>query len=350
MIDLLISDSKTNPGEGRATGPPWARAAQPAAAEPLDANMEKNTANRGSHGIQDDSHQGYRTKLGVMHCGKAEHVLASPRFQRYRGQVQLVLTSPPFPLNRKKKYGNLQGEEYIRWLSSFGTLLREFLRPDGSIVIEVGNGWEPGHPTMSTLAIRSLLGFLDAGSLLLCQQFVSHNPARLPSPAQWVNVERIRVKDSFTHIWWMSPTDRPKADNRRILTPYSDSMQKLLKTGKYNAGPRPSQHRIGKKSFLTDNEGSIPPNVISVSNTNSLDPYQKYCRNNRLTIHPARMASEIAEFFIKFLTEPGDLVLDPFAGSNTTGSVSEKLGRKWIAIEPNSEYIRSSMGRFDHFN
>lgn len=289
----------------------------------------------------------YETRLGALYIGKSEAVLRAPNLQRYKGKVQLVLTSPPFPLHRKKKYGNLQGDAYIEWLSSFGKTLKEFLSPDGSIVMEVGNGWDPGHPTMSTLSMRSLLRFLDTGSLVLCQQFVAHNPARLPSPAQWVTVERIRVKDSFTNIWWMSPTDRPKADNRRILKPYSDSMKKLLATKKYNAGARPSEHRIGKTSFLTDNAGAIPPNVIAVSNTNSLDPYQQYCREHELQAHPARMASEIADFFINFLTEPGDLVLDPFAGSNTTGASAERLGRRWLAIEPNADYIKGSKGRFD---
>jgi site-specific DNA-methyltransferase (cytosine-N4-specific) len=289
----------------------------------------------------------FRTALGEAYCARAESALTSESMKKYKGKVQLILTSPPFPLNRRKQYGNLQGEAYVDWLSSFGSIFREFLRPDGSIVIEVGNGWDSGHPTMSTTAIRSLLGLLDAGSFLLCQQFVSHNPARLPSPAQWVTVERIRVKDSFTHIWWMSQTHRPKADNRRVLVPYSQSMKKLLAAGKYSAGVRPSQHRIGKKSFLTDNSGAIPPSVISVSNTNSNDHYQKYCRQNNLAIHPARMASEVADFFIKFLTEPGDLVLDPFAGSNTTGASAERLGRRWVAIEPNAEYVSGSKGRFE---
>lgn len=291
----------------------------------------------------------YQTRFGGLYRGKSESVLGAPNLRRYRRRVQLVLTSPPFPLNRKKRYGNLKGEAYMEWLSSFGPMLEEFLSPNGSVVMEVGNGWDPGQPTMSTLALRSLLRFLDAGSLFLCQQFVAHNPARLPSPAQWVNVERIRVKDSFTNIWWMSPTHRPKADNRRILKPYSDSMKKLLTTKKYNAGARPSQHRIGKTSFLTNNSGAIPPNVISVSNTNSFDPYQRYCRAKALPLHPARMAGEIAEFFINFLTEPGDLVLDPFAGSNTTGAAAEKLGRRWIAIEPNADYIEGSKGRFEKF-
>jgi hypothetical protein len=297
--------------------------------------------------VEGDLRQVFRTKLGETYCARAELALASRSMKKYKGKVQLILTSPPFPLNRKKKYGNLQGEEYISWLSSFGSIFREFLCPDGSIVIEVGNGWEPGHPTMSTVAIRSLLRLLESGSFFLCQQFVSHNPTRLPSPAQWVTVERIRVKDSFTYIWWMSPTDRPKADNRRILTPYSKSMKKVLETGKHSRGVYPSQHRIGKRSFLTDNSGAIPPSVISISNSNSKDHYLKYCRQNDLVIHPARMAPGVADFFIKFLTEAGDLVLDPFAGSNTTGACAEKLGRRWVAIEPDAEYINGSKGRFE---
>ena len=163
----------------------------------------------------------YATFHGKMVLGKAEDFLASSLSRRYKRRVQLILTSPPFPLNRKKKYGNEQGEQYIRWLSSFGKLFRDFLTPDGSIVMEMGNAWEPGLPVMSTLALRALLALLDAGDYFLCQQFVCHNPARLPTPAQWVNIERIRVKDSFTHVWWMSPSDRPKASNRRVLRKYS---------------------------------------------------------------------------------------------------------------------------------
>ena len=144
-----------------------------------------------------------------MYHGLAESFLASGEARRYRGKVQLVFTSPPFPLNRKKKYGNLCGEAYVEWLASFALLFRNLLKPDGSIVLEVGNAWEPGEPAMSTLTFRSLLAFLDRGKFHLCQQFVCENPARLPSPVQWVNVERIRVKDSFTHLWWMAPSSRP---------------------------------------------------------------------------------------------------------------------------------------------
>lgn len=288
----------------------------------------------------------YTTTRGVMYRGLAEDVLQSRLAKKYRGKVQLVLTSPPFPLNRKKKYGNHKGQEYIEWLTAFAPLLRGFLTDSGSIIIEMGNAWETGEPVMSTLALEALLAFLRAGDLKLCQQFICHNPARLPTPAQWVNIDRIRVKDSYTHVWWMAPTTRPKADNRRVLKPYSRSMLRLLSTQKYNAGRRPSEHHIGATSFLKNNSGAIPSNVLTLTNTLSSDPYLAYCKKQGLPIHPARMPEDLAAFFIKFLTDARDIVLDPFAGSNTTGASAEALKRRWVSIEPKDEYLAGSQSRF----
>lgn len=293
----------------------------------------------------------YETNRGVAYRGYAETVLNDREFKRlHRGKVQLIFTSPPFPLNRKKKYGNLKGDEYTKWLADFAPLFRDYLKPDGSIVMEIGNAWEPGSPVMSTLALEALLAFMKRGDLRLCQQFICYNPARLPSPAQWVTIDRIRVKDAYTHVWWMSPIDKPKADNRRVLKEYSPAMLSLLRNRKYNSGKRPSQHHISKDSFLTDNNGAIPPNVLTFSNTKSNDPYQVYCREHGYASHPARMPTGLPDFFIRFLTEPKNLVLDPFAGSNTTGGTAEALKRRWLAIEPSEEYLSGSRGRFQPDN
>lgn len=288
----------------------------------------------------------YATTRGAMFMGRAEAALQAADIKAQRGKVQLVFTSPPFPLNRKKKYGNLQGREYIDWLASFAPTLRQFLKDDGSIVMELGNAWLPGSPVMSPLALQALLAFMEAGRFHLCQQFICYNPARLPTPAQWVNIERIRVKDSYTHVWWMSPSERPKADNRKVLRPYSAAMMSLFKRG-YTSGRRPSQHRIGKTSFMKNNDGAIPSNVLTFSNTNSREPYLQYCRAHGLPLHEARMPSALPEFFIKFLTDPRNLVFDPFAGSNTTGAAAQHLKRRWLAIEPNANYIEGSRGRFN---
>lgn len=306
----------------------------------------------------------YRTDFGEFHIDKCENKMAE---MIKRGQkAQLILTSPPFPLNNKKQYGNLSGNDYLQWISALAPLFTSLLTEDGSLVIELGNAWEKGRPVQSLLTLKSLMALVENPEcdLRLCQEFVCYNPARLPSPAQWVTVNRIRVIDSFTHVWWISNSDFPKADNSKVLRPYSKSMLKLLEKGKYNAGKRPSEHTISEKSFLVNHNGSImhnvleleqmdekrnvrfPVNALSVANTKSNDYFSMECKKNNITPHPARMAPELVSFFIEFLTDEGDLVLDPFAGSNTTGWCAEKLKRRWLSIDTNTDYGEQSKLRF----
>ncbi|MEW6636283.1 MAG: site-specific DNA-methyltransferase [Actinomycetota bacterium] len=301
------------------------------------------------------------TDLGAYYLGDSVETLRAELGEELRGRVQLILTSPPFPLNRKKSYGNREGEEYKEWFTALAPLFSELLTEDGSIVIEMGNSWMPGRPVQSLLHLESLIGFVSnpEADLRLCQQFVCFNPSRLPSPAQWVTIERIRMTDSYTHLWWMAKTDYPKADNRKVLRPYSDSMKALIKRKKYNAGKRPSQHGISENGFMTDHGGSIAlnlfelepmdekrevrlPNAFSASHTTSNDRFFRTCREQGITPHPARMPVGLASFFIEFLTDPGDLVLDPFAGSNTTGFAAEALRRRWTSIEVKEDYAEQS--------
>jgi site-specific DNA-methyltransferase (cytosine-N4-specific) len=107
---------------------------------------------------------------------------------------------------------------------------------------------------------------------------------------------------------------------------------------------RPSQHDISAH-FQKDNGGAIPPNILVVPNTRSNDDYFKRCKAAGVPIHPARFPHALPEFFIKFLTRPRGLVLDPFAGSNTTGLVAESLGRRWVSFELNAEYVSGSRFR-----
>jgi hypothetical protein len=306
------------------------------------------------------------TELGKLYIGKSEKLLAGRLGRELRGQVQLIFTSPPFPLNQKKKYGNYQGEDYINWFAAFAPLFANLLTPTGSIVIELGNAWEPGKPVQSLLPLQSLLGFVQHkdANLQLCQEFICHNPTRLPSPAQWVTVERIRVTDSYTHLWWMARTDRPKADNRNVLRPYSNSTKRMHQRGSFNAGERPSGHVICKDGFLKDNGGSImqnvvemepiepqkevrlPTNAFSIAHTNSNDYYLRKCKECNIEPHPARMPLQLIDFFIQFLTDPGDLVFDPFAGSNASGYCAQQAGRRWISIEAESAYAVHSEVRF----
>ena len=287
------------------------------------------------------SHQRYRTRLGVAYHGDSADLLtALPD-----ASVQAIITSPPFALKRKKRYGNPAEDEYLAWFLRFVPEFRRVLRDDGSLVIDIGGAWMPGSPTRSIYQFELLIALVRQEELFLAEEFYWYNRAKLPGPAQWVTVERIRVKDTVNPIWWLSKSTRPKADNRRVLKPYSESMHELFRRG-YNRGRRPSGHVVREK-FTVDNGGAIPPNLIEVSNTRSFDSYQVYCREHGHATHPARFPREVPEFFVNFLTEPGDVVLDPFAGSNMTGAVADRLGRRWLAFEKSLDYVDGSIGRFD---
>jgi site-specific DNA-methyltransferase (cytosine-N4-specific) len=258
------------------------------------------------------------------------------------GSVSLVLTSPPFALRRQKAYGNVRATEYVEWFWPFAQEIHRVLRADGSFVFDLGGAWNPGRGTRSLYQYELILRLTEIYHL--AQEFYWYNPSKLPTPAEWVTIRRTRVKDAVTTLWWLSKTESPQADNRRVLKPYSPSMLRLLRDG-YKVARRPSQHDISPH-FRRDNGGAIPPNLLSIPNTRSSDAYLRRCRAAGLTIHPARFPPGLADFFIRFLTLPGQLVLDPFAGSNVTGQEAESLGRRWISVEINADYVAGSRFRF----
>src|SRR6266571_7309219 len=155
--------------------------------------------------------------------------------------IDLVMTSPPFALKRKKEHGNKDAREYADWFMPFAYEVHRIVRPSGSFVIDIGGTWNAGTPTRALYQYELLIRLAER--FHLAQEFFWHNPAKLPSPAEWVTVRRMRVTDAVNPIWWMSKTEWPKADNRRVLRPYSDSMKNLIQNG-YKAKLRPSGHDI----------------------------------------------------------------------------------------------------------
>jgi DNA modification methylase len=281
----------------------------------------------------------YRTALGQSIEGDALDVLR----RLPSNSVSLVLTSPPFALRRRKAYGNVEASEYVEWFWPFAVEIHRVLDKEGSFVLELGGTWNRGRGTRSLYQYELLLRLCKM--FHLAQEFYWFNPSKMPTPAEWVTIRRTRVKDAVTPLWWLSKTDSPRADNRRVLRPYSRSMRRLLRDG-YQTAKRPSQHDISPH-FRRDNGGAIPPNLLQVPNTRSSDEYFRRCRAAGLPIHPARFPAGVPEFFVRFLTEPGELVLDPFAGSNTTGHVAEQLERRWLSIEINADYVAGSRLRFE---
>jgi DNA modification methylase len=285
----------------------------------------------------------YRTELGRLLVGRAEEALGGLAAD----SVDLVVTSPPFALLRQKSYGNLDQSEYVDWLVSFGPLVRRVLKDSGSFVIDLGGAYQRGKPVRSLYNFRVLIRLCEECGFHLAEEFFWHNPAKLPSPIEWVNKRKIRAKDSVDTVWWLSKSENPKADVSKVLTPYSRRMKKLLEAPEkfYKPKDRPSGHDISA-AFGKDNGGAIPANLLQYPNTESNSIYIRLCKEFRFDPHPARFPKALPSFFIGFLTDPNDLVIDIFCGSNTTGEAAEELGRRWIGIECSPEYAMSSAFRF----
>ncbi len=283
----------------------------------------------------------FSTTLGSMVLGDSLEILEK-RFKP--SSVDLIMTSPPFGLVRKKEYGNVDADKYVAWFKPFGELFKRILKPTGSLVIDIGGAWIPGLPTRSLYHYELLIMLARECGFHLAEEFYWWNPAKLPTPAEWVTVRRIRVKDAINCVWWLSPTPWPKASNRRVLAPYSNAMKDLLRNG-YRAKLRPSGHDISEK-FSIDNGAAIPPNLLAIAHTESNSFYLRYCKEKGIEPHPARFPAELPEFFIRMLTDRGDVVVDPFAGSCVTGEVAERLKRKWTCVELLEDYLRGGVTRF----
>lgn len=282
----------------------------------------------------------HNTQQGKVYLGDALDVLKKTKTE----SIDLILTSPPFGLVRKKEYGNVHADEYLDWFKPFAKHFHRVLKNSGSFVLDIGGSWTPGAPTRSLYHFKLLIMLCEEFEFHLAQDFYWWNPSKLPTPAEWVTVRRIRVKDAINTVWWLSKTPWPKASNRRVLQPYSSSMRDLLEKG-YRAKLRPSGHDISEK-FSVDNGAAIPPNLIAVPNTESNSFYLRYCQEKGIKPHPARYPAALPEYFIRMLTDEGDSVFDPFAGSCVTGEVSERLRRRWTCVDTVEEYLVGALARF----
>jgi DNA modification methylase len=285
----------------------------------------------------------YETAYGKAYVGDALELLSCLPSD----SIDLVITSPPFALQRKKEYGNHDQEEYVDWLLGFTLEVRRVLKDTGSFVLDLGGAYRKARPVRSLYNYRVLIRLCDEQGWNLAEEFFWFNPAKLPSPIEWVNKRKIRAKDAVNTVWWLSKSDYPKADVSRVLVPYSERMKLLLQNSDkyYSPKKRPSGHDISAR-FAEDKGGAIPPNLLQIPNTESNSQYLRYCKLVRTEGHPARFPQKLPEFFIQFLTDVGDTVLDIFAGSNTTGAAAESLGRRWIAFELEQNYLAASAFRF----
>ncbi len=296
----------------------------------------------------------FATDRGAAYLGDSLELLRSLP----TGKINLVITSPPYALHFKKAYGNKNKTEYVDWFLPFAREIHRVLKDDGSFVLNIGGSYNSGTPTRSIYHFKLLVALVENLHFHLAQECFWYNPAKMPMPAEWVTVRRIRVRDSVEYVWWFSKTPWPKASNLSVLKEYSQDMIRLNRTG-VRGTVRPSGHVIRRSFSKVDAGGSIPSNVteaalsewpesmLKMGNNSANDAYTLRCKEAGIKIHPARFPAPLPHFFIKMLTDTNDIVVDPFAGSNTTGSVAERLNRRWVVGEAVEEYLKAGIFRFD---
>ena len=286
----------------------------------------------------------FSTERGEMVLADSREALADLA----SGSVDLIVTSPPFPLVRQKEYGNEAEAEYLEWFKTFAAEFRRVLKPAGSLVLDLGGAWVPGLPAKSPYQFRVLLMLIDDLGFHLAHDMYWWQPSRLPSPAEWVTIRRVRPKDAVNTIWWLSPSGWPKADNRRVAVPYSQSQIRRIADGEKPL-VKPSGHAT-TVNLGNDNGAAIPPNLIALPHTESNSAYLAYCASEGIAPHPARFPTGLPEYFVRMLTDRGDFVVDPFGGSCATGEVCERLDRRWLCIEREEKYLAGAVGRFTEPN
>lgn len=288
----------------------------------------------------------FSTRLGLALWGDCVDI-----FSRLDQPIMACLTSPPYPLAKARAYGGPTEAEYVDFLTAALEPIVALLAPEGSICLNLGQDvFQPGLPSRSLYIERVTLALHDRLGLSLMDRLVWHNPSRPPGPIAWASKKRVQLNTAYDPVLWFSPDPlRVKADNRRVLEPHTASHLRLIAAGGEQrcASYGDGAHTLSPGRYRQETPGRIPRNVISRGHRcKDTDAYRRDAQGLGLPVHGAMQPLSIPDFLIRFLTEPGDLVVDPFGGSCTTGMAAERLGRRWVVAEQIMDFLRAGGERF----
>lgn len=288
----------------------------------------------------------FSTDLGVAIWGSNTTILRD-----FRDPIHLMISSPPYPLIEPGAYGNPVESEYIDFISrSLEPVVRNLV-PGGSICLNLGNDhFLPGSPARSLYREKLLLTLCERFSLALMDRCVWSNPSKPPGPIQWASKKRVQLAVGYEVVYWLTNApDQVRSDNRRVLEPHTERHKQLMARGgeQRQAQYGDGAYRLRHGSFGAVTEGRIPRNVITRGHAcKDTRAYRADATRLGLPIHGAMQPLSIPDFFIRFLTEPGDLVVDIFGGTVKTGMAAERNGRRWLVCELMAAYLRASAERF----
>jgi site-specific DNA-methyltransferase (cytosine-N4-specific) len=289
---------------------------------------------------------GFSTDLGIAILGSCATVFSS-----IDAPITLCVTSPPYPLARARRYGNVSEAHYVDWICKELEPVVKNLARGGSLCLNVSNDiFEPGMPSRSLYRQRLVLALCDRLGLHLMDELVWHNPTKPPGPVQWASLHRVQLNVGWEPIYWF--TNDPKSvrsNNQRVLQEHTEQHLRLIRGGGEQREKvfSDGSYTLRKGSFANETPGKIPRNVLSFPHVCADQrQYKRDAVAAGLPAHGAPMPLRLASFLVEFLSDKDDLVVDPFGGSFTTAKAAERLGRRWLSTEIMAEYVVGAASRF----
>ena len=256
-------------------------------------------------------------QLDTIYHGCSEDVL--PLFEPE--SVNLIVTSPPYADQRSKTYGGISPDKYVEWFLPITEQLFRVLKPDGSFVLNIKERVVNGE--RHTYVLELILAMRQQG-WLWTEEYCWHK--KNSYPGKWPN----RFRDSWERCLHFTKNRKFAMYQEAVMVPIGDWAETRLRT----------LSETDKRRDESKVESGFGKNVSNWVGRNMVYP------NNVLHMatetsnqgHSAAFPVELPAWFIKLFTQPGDVVLDPFAGAGTTNVAAKQLGRHHIGIEKESSF------------
>lgn len=264
--------------------------------------------------------------------------------------ITLSLCSPPYPLANKRAYGGPTRDQYLDFICSALEPIVRKLRQGGSIVLNLSNEiFETKSPARSMYREHLVIALHERLGLHKMDDLVWENPCKPPGPTYWSSIHRYHLTATWESVLWMtnSPVDII-ADNRRVLQPHTEAQRKLIARGGEGreASYGDGAYTLRPHSFGRKTHGRIPRNILRFAhNCPEKAELARFARAQELPVHGATMPLALADFLVRYLSAPDDLVVDPFGGWLTTAKAAEQNGRRWLVTELMREYVRVGIER-----
>ena len=247
--------------------------------------------------------------------------------------VDLFFTSPPYADARS--YLSVHPDRYVEWFLPLGEAMLEATAETGSLVLNIKNRVARSGPFRGQrhpYVYQLVLALQELGWRWI-ETYIWHKPNAIPGRFG------PRTKDSFEYVHHFAKGDRPYFDLDAVREPYRADTAEISRRRRDRNGRRVTAAGFGRdRSRVYDKGGADPGNVIAASQT-----YNQY--KGPAGQHPAVMPEALAQFFVRAMSPPGGVVLDPFAGSGTTVVAARELGRKGGGVDLHAEYAQVSQER-----